>query len=587
MRFTIAILASLALAATSNASPFSRRQTAPNPEYDFIVVGSGPGGGVLASRLALAGYQTLLIDAGPDYSSLNTTIPVFNAKASEDPQIEWDYYVRQGDASQGQRQSVWYPRSGGLGGCAEHNSMIHMYPFPDKLDEIATLFNDPTWNDNSMRQYFQRIENASYPEPGNGQNGWLQTTVVSLFNYLGGNLWDDKLYQYHVIPSTIDINKGYKRSSVYDLIKMTKQDPQAGPRLTIWTDTLVTSLEFAGDTTTVTGVNYIQGRHLYSASPLSRRRKSLPPIRTVRARREVILSAGTFNTPQLLMLSGIGDPAHLSQFNIPTRVNLPGVGRNLQDKIEVAVNIQMNDTWVLTNNCTFTATSEDPCYTYYKDTPQFSAYGVSGALIGLLKKSDPKVPTSDVHIAAGPLDFRGYEKGWSDRAAKTKNVWTALIQKARPSSKSGRVTLRSTSPLDTPKIDINYFSSDTNGADMAAVVQAIKYAREVYATGVNTIDWVDRELSPGAHIKTDAELAAWVRGHQFGHHACCTAAMGLKSGPNAVVGGDFKVWGVQRLRVVDHSVWRENPGFFPTTPLYMMSEKAADVIIAAAKAQSA
>ncbi|KAJ3249905.1 hypothetical protein HK104_007537, partial [Borealophlyctis nickersoniae] len=321
------------------------------------------------------------------------------------------------------------------------------------MNRIATLFNDPSWNDDSMRRYFERVENASQPQPGNGNSGWLQTSLPPVQSYLSGENADEKLSliatgvlntinnsqpnlpgnlgyndpQVHLVPATIDANRGYRRSSVYDLIKSTQKS--AGDCLTIWPNTFVTTLEFAPHTTKVIGVNYMQGTHLYTASPLHHAHQHPPPIRTALARREVIVSAGAFNTPQILMLSGIGDKEHLDELGVPVRVDLPGVGRNLQDKIEVAVNLQMNESWVLTRDCTFTGGEGDPCYGKYVQAPERTAYSTGGAVIGLLTKSSGSVPTSDVHILAGPIDFRGYLQGYAARIGGTKDVWTALIQK--------------------------------------------------------------------------------------------------------------------------------------------------------------
>ncbi|KND00181.1 uncharacterized protein SPPG_04522 [Spizellomyces punctatus DAOM BR117] len=607
---------------------------AKDANFDYIVVGSGAGGGPLAVRLARAGFAVLLIEAGSDYESNNTTIPAFHARSNEDPNIAWDYSISQGLPK---RDKVWYPRVSSLGGCTVHNAMIHMYPHPSDWNSIAKTFNDSSFRDENMRPLFQRLETSNSfcsddgsADNGHGYNGWLQTQLpdmsllynppdpqlVSLFTDLvstvpgtpGGDVnapGGTSAEGWHLVPTAVTPRR--ERSSVYQLIQdelereasldpicklsgddqKTNKQPFIRP-LTIWTNTLVTSLDIDG--TNVRGVKYTQGRALYRASPLASNIKPLP-LSTVRAKREVILSAGTFNTPQILQLSGIGDMNDLQKYKskeggpgaekFQPRLHLPGVGKNLQDRYEISVNVAMKQDWELLKNCKFTADPNDPCFTAYKrgltstcaaKKWESSIYGTNGVFLGITQRSVPTVPDPDLYIFGGPLNFHGYIKGYPQEIADSKNVFSFLILKAHTNNTLGTVTITSTDYRDTPAIDFKYYAD--GDTDLLTVAGAVKQVRNLITHG----QYVDHEIFPGANVKTDADIVNYIKQNSWGHHACGTAKMGKASDPTAVVDNNFKVHGVNGLRIVDASVWPKIPGFFIATPTYMMSEKAADII---------
>lgn len=278
--------------------------------------------------------------------------------------------------------------------------MIHMYPNPSDFNQIRDLFRDTTWDDSNMRKYFKRLEHFHVPPPegisqddtGHGYDGWTQVTRVNLevlkaipdpqvdallqmanqsfpalpggdINAPGGTNNEG----WHFIPNAIDLHGA--RSSVYNFIRQALATPDIREYLTVWTNTLVTSLVFDEiDSTRIVGVNYVKQPYLYRASPMASAYGPLPQHNTVRAGIETVLAAGTFNTPQILMLSGIGDSRQLTRLGVQPRVHLPGVGQNLQDRIEISVNMAMRKGWVASENCTFEADSSDPCYVEYVKT---------------------------------------------------------------------------------------------------------------------------------------------------------------------------------------------------------------------------
>ena len=175
-------------------------------------------------------------------------------------------------------------------------------------------------------------------------------------------------------------------------------------------------------------------------------------------------------------------------------------------------------------------------------------------------------------------NFIGYHPGYAKTLTAQKNRFTWAILKAHTRNNAGRVSLRSGDPQDMPDIDFRYFGSgnDSSGQDLRSVVEGVKYVRQVMAGNGN----IRSELSPGPNVRTDEEIAAFVEREAWGHHASCTSKMGAKSDPMAVVNGDFKVHGVEGLRIVDASIFPKIPGFFIVLPIYMASQKASETILA-------
>jgi len=288
-----------------------------------------------------------------------------------------------------------------------------------------------------------------------------------------------------------------------------------------------------------------------------------------------VLAGGAFNSPQLLMLSGIGPPDALRRHGIEPRVPLPGVGANLQDRYEVSVVYRMNmKAWEVYDGATFGA--GDPQFADWSGR-RTGVYATNGSVLTLFKRSAPDVPVPDLFCMALLAGFRGYYPGYSGAFAKDLNALTWVVLKGHTHNRAGTVALRSNDPLDTPAIDFNYFT-DGGDADTKAVVEGIRFVRRVTRT-LRERRLVAGEEVPGDGIVSDDELAEFVRLNAWGHHACGTCAIGSTE-TNGVVGADFRVHHTRNLRVVDASVFPRIPGFFIVSAVYMIAEKAADVILA-------
>lgn len=368
--------------------------------------------------------------------------------------------------------------------------------------------------------------------------------------------------------------------------------------LTIRTHCLATKVIFDNsETPKAIGVEFLDGAHLYEADPLSTGGGGTPG--KAYATREVILAGGAFNTPQLLKLSGIGPADELAQFNIPVVKDLPGVGKNMQDRYEVPTNVVHPDNFPILDNCTFDMKSTDLCYTQWLNNPSVlalrGAYASNGlAAVQIERSSEADDTDTDLYIFGGPINFIGYFPYWGDFAVRDHKhfAWYSLKAKAR--NRAGTVKLRSADPRDQPQIDFNYFDTGTttDGADQKdvdALVEAIKQSRSALA---HYYDYpiipgtTFTEERPGPDVQSDDDLRQYIKDVAWGHHASCTNPIGADDDPMAVLNTNFEVRGVKGLRVVDASVFPRIPGSFIQAPIMIMAEKAADVIMQAARANN-
>ena len=617
-----------------------KEKTPHSADCEYIIVGSGAGGGTVAARLAEKGCRVILVEAGGDPRELSGDdpvepgsnrlpadydIPAFHAFASENSAMKWDFFVRHYEDRQLQQcdpnyvasqDGVLYPRAATLGGCTAHNAMILVYPHNSDWDAIAELTGDRSWEAARMRSYFERLERCrhrplyrwlawlGYNPTRHGWRGWLSSETAIPMNLLESVSLDECILSAaseafledghpieHVrwfMESGLDPNDWRLVSSNAPGIRYmplsTRNHARMGSRervldvarrypdrLRLITNALASRVVFDA-TNKATGIEYLRGRRLYRADP----NPSAEPGELCRlsASCEVILAGGAFNTPQLLMLSGIGPRETLARYEIPVRADLAGVGNNLQDRYEVGVVNGMNfESWQAYKGASFTSSDAQ-----FKDweSSRRGLYTTNGSVLTIVRKSPVAGQVPDLFCMSLLARFAGYAPNYSRAFAEKHNYLTWVVLKAHTRNRSGQVTLRSSDPRDPPLINFNYFC-DGGEEDLRAVVDGIRFVRRL-SDKLKRIGLIADEELPGQQFQTDDELQEFVRTHAWGHHASCTCSIGpIERG--GVLSSDFRVHGVRGLRVVDASVFPYIPGFFIASAVYTIAEKAADVIL--------
>jgi len=613
---------------------------APSRAFEYIVVGSGAGGGTLAARLAEAGRSVLLLEAGGDRLAAagarlpeDYQVPAFHAFAAENPLLKWDFFVRHYEDEERQRRDykytperrgVLYPRAGTLGGCTAHNAMILVYPHNQDWDYIADLTGDRSWQASRMRRYYERVENCRHRplyrglkklfhiNPSrHGFAGWLPTerprpprdalkdremmnviessafgAIARLEHPLKRLFWFFRAkgdpndwrtvrrnaFGIRYIPLTTD--DAVRTGSRERILDVARRYPE---RLHVETNALASRV-ILDDQNRAAGVEYLKGEKLYRAH-------GNPAVesgerREARATREVILCGGAFNTPQLLKLSGIGPRRELERHGIGVKVDLPGVGMNLQDRYEISVVYRMRDDWDFMKQAEFR--SGDGLFQQWQKTRD-GVYATNGGMFAIIKTSRQDRIVPDLFCMSLLARFEGYFPGYSKLISGHRNYLSWIILKAHTENNAGTVTLQSADPRDPPRVDFRYFEegSDKAGNDLAAVVEGVKFVRGISAD-LRKAGLIAEEHLPGDDAQTDEQLRDFVRDNAWGHHASCSCPIGLKD-RGGVLSSDFRVHDTQGLRVVDASVFPRIPGFFIVSSVYMIGEKAADVILADAQ----
>ncbi|WP_320669228.1 GMC family oxidoreductase [Patulibacter defluvii] len=520
------------------------------PSADYVIVGAGSAGCVLANRLSEdPSTRVLLLEAGGKDAGPNVRIPAAFANQFH-TKLDWDYSTEPEPGCANRR--LYIPRGKMLGGCSSMNAMLYVRGRPLDYD-LWEAQGATGWGWDDVRPYFLKSEdNSRGVSEHHGVGGPLKVTDPKDPRPLNQKILDS--FAAAGVPRTDDYNgpeqdgatmfqvtqRNGRRWSAADAFL---RPAMKRPNLEVVTHAHVQRVELDG--TKAVGVRY-------------RDKKGAEHV--AHAAREVIVAAGAIGSPQILMLSGIGPAQELQDVGVPVVHDLPGVGRNLQDHPMLTVLWEVSDQQTLYG-------ADKPAklvqWLVRRNGPLTSTAAESVAFW----RSRPGLPAADIQFHNGALFYEQHGAVTFDGHAAT--IVPVLVA---PKSR-GTITLRSPDPAAAPAILTN---SLTEREDIDAMVSAVKFARQV-AAGGPFASTIVRELHPGAEVQSDDEIEAAVRERiELIYHPVGTCRIGTDA--DAVVDPELRVRGIEGLRVADASVFPVIPGGNTNAPTYMVAERAADLV---------
>jgi len=534
--------------------------TSDGSSFDFVVVGGGSAGCVLANRLSEDPSNSVcLLEAGASDWTPLIHIPLGVMFLIDHKKWNWNYKT-EGQKNASKRQ-IPIPRGRTLGGSSSINGMVYARGNWRDYDDWANKAGCKGWSYREVLPYFKRAENNEKftDDPLHGTGGPLNVSNIKRPNKMLQLLFEstDALQ----IPRREDFNDGeqegfgerqttIKNGRRWSAAKAYLDPARKRPNLTILTGAMADKVVIEGSK--ATGIEIIHNGQR----------------KTINANREICISTGAIVSPTLLMRSGIGDPKELAQHGIEVKQALPGVGKNLQDHIAASI-----------------VTQTDSIMGYgisFKAIPKLAVQGLdyifnrAGMVASNINeatgyiKSKPDLDRPDIQIGFAPaVRARG------GRKLVRGHGYSSNVSLMHPKSK-GTITIRDADPMSSPVIDPNFLSEEE---DLEAMVKGIKVARQIL--GSPAFDKVrGEELRPGIDAQSDEELAQYVRDNcATVYHPVRTCAMGPAKDKMSVVDPELKVKGIEGLRVIDASVMPLQIGGNTNAPTIMIAEKASDMIL--------
>ena len=529
--------------------------------FDYIIVGAGTAGCVLANRLsANPKTQVLLLGAGKKDDYFWIDIPVGYLYTIGNPRTDWCYQTEPDPGLNG--RSIGYARGKVLGGCSSINAMIYMRGQRDDFDHWQSLGNkDWGWDD--VLPIFKMSEDYQHgPDDFHGIGGEMRVEDRRV-NWEILDAWRDAAAEFG-IPKIKEFNRGdnfgnayfqmnQRRGVRWNATKAYLRPAENRPNLTVLSNVLVEKVE----------LNDSSQRPKATGVKIRRADKSSTIFK---ADQEVLLSAGAIGSPQILQLSGIGSSELLGSKNIPIRVDLRGVGENLQDHLQVRSVYQVENTVTLNQKAgsLIGKALMGLEYFFFKTGP----LTMPPSQLGAFAKSDPNRSTANIEWHVQPLSLDKF----GDPLHKF-NAITPSVCNLRPTSR-GQVRIKSDDPEEHPTIRLNYLSTSE---DEEVAVEGLRFTRRIMrAEALKKFNPV--ELKPGAEIQTDTQLLEAARDLETTiFHPVGTCKMG--SDESAVVNDRLEVHGVANLRVIDASIMPTITSGNTNAPTVMIAEKGAKFVL--------
>lgn len=492
------------------------------PHFDHLIVGGGTAGAIVAARLAEAGRRVALFEAGPSDVANPQILELIRWPSLLESEFDFDYRIEAQPRGNGK---IRHARAKVLGGCSSHNSCI-AFNAPDYDMECWEAAGAAGWGPARVSTYFHKLRERIHFESAATKNA-LALAVVEAAQQAGLPLLTFNLNgAQRSGVGWFDLNKrGIMRdsSSVAYLHPLSKW----GDSLTFYLNQTISHIIVENGR--AVGVQTADGP-IYSDGDL-------------------VVCCGAFDTPKLLLLSGIGPAAHLREMGVDVVHDLPGVGEHLLDHPEGVVNWEISQ--------------------------PMPPEAVNFWEVGIFAKTDPALPAPDLmmHLGVTVFDMQTSQYGYP-----TAEHGFSLTPNVTRAKSEGTVRLRSSNPADPPRIDFRYFT-DPEGHDERVMVAGVKQAREIAAQPALR-EWVQRELTPGPAVQSDADISAYVRTTaNTVYHPAGACKMGATGDATAVVDPQLRVRGLAGLRVADASIFPTMIGVNPNITVMMIGERCADLVL--------